>query len=501
MIFNSSRINNHPTAKCFRMSFFLIGAMALLFENPLAIKIKGKEFVLENGFKVIVVEDHKAPIVACRLYYLVGSVYENIGTSGLSHMLEHMMFKGTHAIGVKNHQKDIAFQTQMDSLYDIANSLLEKGDSAKAAPVLEEASKVLKSQRENLINNELWEMYLKAGGTGLNAYTSNLLTAYIVTLPANKIELFFWLESDRMKNPIMREFYAERNVVMEERRMRYEDSPTGRYFETLSSLFYEAHPLRIPTIGYMSDLKHLNHNQAMGHFKKFYVPNNAILVLVGDIQMREAKQLAEKYFNAVPRGKAIIPNIVTQEAEPIGEKRFTLKKSIEPRLDFIFRTPGIGNDALYAIDVIEGIFNGKSGRLTKRLVDKEKLCTRISAGNYMNKYISQFRVRASLKKSSDHQAVEKIIWEEISKVAKEGLTGRELDKVINHVTRYQVNSLKSLEGIADKIAFFEVCGNWRMVNEYLEKMEKVTIEDVKKAAGQFLVKQNLTIGNLIHEPK
>lgn len=468
--------------------------------NAENINIRGDEFVLGNGLKVIVVEDHKAPLTACRLYYKVGSIYEQIGSTGLSHMLEHMMFKGTETIGVKDPEKDRACQNQIDSLYHRVFAAMASGDSLRVDSLKAQARKLMDEQRKNLIDNELWETYLQAGGTQLNAYTADFLTAFIVTLPSNKVELFFWLEADRMKNPVFREFYTERDVVKEERRMRYEDSPYGRYLEELAGMFYEAHPYRLPTIGYMSDLDYLKREDAMNHFKRFYVPNNAILVLVGDIRLPEARRLSEKYFGPVPAGKEPIPDIHTMEPGSVGEKRLTMEKAVAPRVDLWFATPGIGDDRLYALDVLEGILNGKSGRLYKRLVEAERLCVSISAGNDMNKYISQFSISAVPKTSIAPDTVEKIIWQEIEKIKREPVTPRELEKVKNAASKNQVDGLRSPEHLADELAFLEVCGGWRRINEYLDKVEAVTPEMIRRAAGSFLIRRGLTAGNVIQVP-
>jgi predicted Zn-dependent peptidase len=491
-------ISGRKLYKNMRPVFLII--LLFLAVYTYATNIEGREFVLENGLKVIVVEDHKAPIVACRLYYKVGSVYEYAGLSGLSHMLEHMMFKGTEKIGVKDLEKDRYFQNRIDSIYGLVFKAMEARDSAGIARLKKEARMLLEEQRKHLINNELWETYLKAGGTHLNAFTSRLMTAYIVTLPANKIELFFWLESDRMKNPVLREFYPERDVVKEERRMRYEDTPYGRYFETLRSMFYEAHPYRIPTIGYMSDLGYLTREDALAHFRQYYVPNNSILVMVGDVTPGEVKKLSRKYFAPIQRSKEPVKEIHTKDPVQVGEKRLVMEKAVSPRIDFWFKTPGIGDDRLYDIDVIEGIFKGKSGRLHKRLVEKEKLCTSVSTGNYMNKYVSLFGISAVLKEETRHESVERIIWEEIEKIKSDTIFTRELQKVKNNVAMYQVGRLKSLEGMANELAFLELCGDWRMINEYPQKIEKVTPDKVKNAAVQFLKRKNLTVGNVINVP-
>jgi len=200
--------------------------------------VQVKEHNLNNGLRVLFVEDHNTPLVVCRLYYKVGSVCENIGKTGLSHMLEHMMFKGTKKVGVSDFAKEQAYTPAIDSLFLLADAARDQDDTVHMALYKKEAEALVEKQRQCIKNNELWSLYQKEGGTNLNAYTSNLMTAYIVTLPSNKIELFMWLESDRMANPVMREFYTERDVVMEERRLRTDDNPTSLVHEALNSAMF-----------------------------------------------------------------------------------------------------------------------------------------------------------------------------------------------------------------------------------------------------------------------
>ena len=222
--------------------------------------------------------------MAARIFYVTGSVHEHPGNTGIAHLLEHMLFKGTKKVGVTDAGKDSVILGQIDEVMAKMRRL-PPSDTAGRKGLKRTYDSLLAAERELLIKYELWEAYEKAGGTGLNAFTSDLMTAYFVTLPKNRLELFLWLESDRMQNAVLREFYPERDVVMEERRMRVEDSPTGRYWESLMGVFYEAHPFRFPTIGYPSDIRNLTKQQAEEHYHAYYKPNNAILVLAGDIDV------------------------------------------------------------------------------------------------------------------------------------------------------------------------------------------------------------------------
>ena len=329
--------------------------------------------VLDNGLTVLLYPNSQAPTVSCRLFYVTGSVNEVPGSSGLAHILEHELFKGTKKVGVTDFAKDSVLMAKEDSVMALSQASAVAGDSISAKKFRAEYDSLVEEERKFMVKEELWSAYQQAGGTGLNAFTTDLMTAYIVTLPKNRVELFLYLESDRMQNAILREFYSERDVVREERRMRYDDRPSGRYFETLNGLIYEAFPYRVPTIGWPSDIMNLTREQAAEHYRKYYKPRNAILVLAGDLDTTQTMNLVKKYFAEIPSGEAFAP-ITVRDPEPAGEKRLTVYRPDAPhRMDFCFKTPGVGDSSLYALDIAEGVLNGRSGRLYKKLVEEKKL--------------------------------------------------------------------------------------------------------------------------------
>ncbi|HOG69340.1 MAG TPA: insulinase family protein, partial [Fibrobacteraceae bacterium] len=231
-------------------------ALLLLIPSFLfALQLPVHKEVLDNGLTVLLHPNKQSPTVSCRLFYVTGSVHEVPGSSGLAHMLEHELFKGTRKVGITDSIADSVFMYKQDSLQALMRPLIQKGDTTHYLKLKAEHDSIVNEHRKIFVKDELWSTYQAAGGTGLNAFTSDLMTAYIVTLPKNKVELFLWLEADRMQNAILREFYSERDVIREERRMRYDDRPTGRFYETLNSMIYEAFPYRIPTIGWPSDIE------------------------------------------------------------------------------------------------------------------------------------------------------------------------------------------------------------------------------------------------------
>ena len=275
--------------------------------------------VLDNGLKILLVERHEQPTVAACLIFDVGSCNDPAGTSGIAHMFEHMMFKGTHVIGVKDYEAEARIIRQQDELREKMNGemarmrlMKRRGEiddvldpaqwTAEYRELKAQYDALLAAERELLIDSELDKLYSENGGAMLNAGTSNDMTIYFVQLPANKLELFFWLESDRFANAVMREFYVERDNVREERRLSTESTPTGKFDEAFEAMFWEAHPYGRPVLGWASEVESITRDDVRNFFKVYYAPNNATLVLVGDFDSDDVMQMARRYLGRIPRG-------------------------------------------------------------------------------------------------------------------------------------------------------------------------------------------------------
>jgi len=457
------------------------------------------EDTLANGLKVIIVPDKDVAVVSCRLYYFVGGMNEGPGTSGFSHMYEHMMFKGTERLGTHDFQKELPYLTAIDSLDRLLQrARRQRGEEDSLYKAYRaQISSLAEQQRRYIKKDEIWDLYNNHGGTALNAWTSHNMTAYIVTLPMNKVELFYWIESDRMQNPVLREFHSEQDVVTEERRMRYDNRPLNRYWERFNSLFYKAHPFRQPVIGWESDIRAFSTEKMMQHINRFYTPDNALLVLVGNIDPKKAMEEVNAYFGGIPRAAEDMDEVVTREPPATGETRFTVREDIEPRIDVLFQTPGFPHDDLYALDVIEGVLSDRSGRLYKRLVDREQLCTDAGASNWSRLHNGYFHIYASLKKGTDPARVEAIIREEIEKLTREIPTEREITRVSNGIRMSFATGLKSLEGISDRIAAYERLGSWRILFEYPDKIAAVNRESIPETAAKYLKPELATWGFVV----
>jgi predicted Zn-dependent peptidase len=426
-------------------------------------------------------------------------MYESTGSTGLSHMYEHMMFKGTRTLGTTNLKKELPIMAAIDSL-DRLMFLHEqsgKAGDSMTAHYRRTINALLEKQRRYIKKDEIWELYQNNGGTHLNAWTADDMTAYIVTLPKNKVELFYWIEADRMANPVLREFVSERDVVMEERRMRYDNRPIGRYWERLTALFYSASPFRNPTIGWASDINAYSREKLERHVRRFYTPDNALVVLVGNIEPGTAKKGIARYFGAIPRAKVSKEEMVTREPPPTGETRFTMRDDAEPRMDLLFHTPGYPSNDLYRLDVVEAIFSGRSGRLYRRLVDKEGLCTGAGAGNGIQLFDSYFSVWAKLKNNADPKKVEAIIREELERAAKAPPSPAEMVRVKNEIRMTFVKNLTSLEGLSDRLAWFERLGSWKDMLEYPDRIAAVKRDEIPAVVRRYLDPDKMTIGLLL----
>jgi predicted Zn-dependent peptidase len=457
---------------------------------------------LPNGLRIIIVPDTNVAIVSCRLYYFVGSMYEQFSRSGLSHMYEHMMFKGTHRLNTKDFAKESVWLAKIDSVDKIIYALKNRGipdTASERVRLRKEILGYMDKEREYVKKDEIWELYMGNGGTHLNAWTADDMTAYIVTLPKNKVELFYWIESDRMANPVFREFYSEREVVLEERRMRYENQPANRFDEYLNALFYVAHPYRLPTIGWKSDIQNYTIQDLSNHVKRFYTPDNAVLVLVGNIDPKKAVADIRRYFGGIPRAAEPKQEVVTREPAPIGETRFTVRDDAEPQVEIMFHTPGYDNDDLYKLDVLESILSGRSGRLYDRLVNREDLCTGADASNAFRLHDGYFDISATLKKNTDPAKVEKVIREEILSLSRTPPTSREMERTKNSIRMSFVSNLRSLEGLSDRLAWFERLGSWKSLLSYPDRIAAVKAEDVPAIVKKYFDFDKATVGVLVQK--
>jgi predicted Zn-dependent peptidase len=460
---------------------------------------KVKEYTLKNGMKVLMVERHSSPTVALWVRYKVGSANELSDERGIAHLLEHMLFKGTKTIGTRNYAAE---KPLMDQIEKTAQALMaeklkrDKADKKKIEELTRKLAALEADENKYVLPNEYSQIYAKNGGLSLNAFTSRDTTAYMVNLPSNKLELWAAMESDRMRNAVLRQFYTERNVVLEERRRSNEAEPSGKLWEDFLAASFVAHPYGQPTIGWTSDIENLSRTEAESFLHRYYAPNNAVMAIIGDIDPAKTIRLVERYFGSIPQGKSV-PAVAIVEPKQSGEKRVEVVGDAEPELLIGFHKPSIFSPDDYVFDVIDMILaDGRTSRLYKKLVVEKQLATEVSTFTAPGSiYPNLFLISATPRSPHTVKELEKAIYEELEKLKTEPVSRRELDKVLNKLEADEIRSMGSNGGLAYRLTEYEAtAGTWRYLVEHKKKVAKVSPEDVARVARKYLVSENRTVG-------
>ncbi|MBM4263810.1 MAG: insulinase family protein [Deltaproteobacteria bacterium] len=406
------------------------------------------ETTLENGLKVLLLEDHKSPAVTFQVWYRVGSRNEKDGKSGLAHFLEHMLFKGTPTTGPEEYSRLIA----------------------------------------------------KNGGRS-NAFTSTDMTVYYATMSRDKIHVQLELEADRMTNALLGDtfFEPEKKVIQEERRLRTDDNPGAALGEVANAVAYTVHPYRRPVIGWMDDIQNLSRQDLVDFYKLYYAPNNAFIVVAGAFSASEILPKIRAAFGKIARG-AEAPKVRAAEPPQRGERRVTLKKEAElPLLMMSYHAPNLRNPDSFALDLLSVVLaGGRSARLYKELVYDKRLVRSIDA-DYGSVSIDDttFSVSAQLMPGKAAAEVEREIDRLLEKVKVELVSERELQKAKNQVESSFIFAQDSIFGQALKIGYYEIVGDWRDMDKYLDGMRKVTREDIRRVAQKYLDRDRRTVGILV----
>ena len=466
------------------------------------------ERTLPNGMRILMVERHDSPTVALYLRFRVGSVDDPQGKTGIAHVLEHMMFKGTRTYGTTDYNAEVPLMEEIDGLYAELDEELRKQDvvfddpdEAKIERLRQEMAAAQLKQKQHVITDEFWQTNQRIGGVRLNASTGWDSTQYFVQLPSNQLEVWAYLESDRLANPVFREFYSERDVVHEERRMRTDTRPQNLLWESFQAATFLAHPYRNPIIGWPSDIDRMTREEVLQYFKTYYAPNNAILAIVGDIDPDKTYSLMEEYFGPIP-SQPIPPRQIANEPQPRGERRVVVEADAQPRLYLGYLTPQVGHEDGFALDVLAQVWTGvgrgsRTGRLYKSLVLDRKLALNVGAGNNTSLYPNLFIITATPAEGKSVEELERAIYEEMAKVQTEPPTEEELTRVRNGVDASLIRSLRSNNGIARMIASVEhLAGSWRYLLTEREKLKAVTAEDVQRVAKQYFTETNRTVAEL-----
>ncbi len=461
-----------------------------------------KEYKLDNGLRLLVLKRGGSPTFSVFSRLMVGAVDENVGETGIAHILEHMLFKGSQKIGSTDFNSEKVLMEKVEKLGIELDTERRKGSAAdmeKTENLEKEMKDVLAEQRKFIVKDEMSSIYSRNGGAAFNAFTSKDTTTYIIKLPANKLELWAWLESDRLRSPVLREYYSERDVVMEERRRSIENSPTGTLYEQYIATAFYAHPYGVPVIGWASDISYLPKAKVKKFLKTYYSPNNMVTVIVGDVEPDEVFAVVKKYFGDIPSQK-IPPRIVTREPEQKGERRIEVEYDAKPEVLIGFHKPAMPHKDDYVFDLINGILtNGRTSRLYKSLVLEKGIAVSVSAWvGPGDRYDNLFTIHAVPRAPHTTKDVEKAIYAELKKLAKEAVPQRELQKIMNNVEADYIRGLKSNSGLAYYLSNYEVLtGDWKYMSRYPQEIKKLTSDDVKAAAVKYLKKSNRTVATLV----
>ena len=424
--------------------------LLLLFLSTLGFgqEMRVTETILPNGLKVLLKEEHKSPVVTFQVWYRVGARNERLGKTGMSHLLEHMMFKGSKKYGPKQ-----------------------------------------------------FSQVVQRNGGNDNAFTSKDYTAYFENLAADRLEIAMDLESDRMQNLLLdpKEFLSERDVVKEERRMRYEDDPTQTMVEQMMATAFSAHPYQWPVIGWMADIGNITRDDLEKHYRTYYAPNNATVVVVGDFDRSKTLALVEKYFGSIPRGPEV-PKVGAVEPKQLGEKRVKVKQEAElPAIFAGYKVPNLTSADSHALNVLQSILSsGKSSRLYRSLV-YDKQIAQYAGGDYddVSTDPNLFYVYAGIMPGKSEDEVERALYVEIDRMKNEPVSDEELQKAKNQAEAGFIMSQDSMFYQAMLLGQYETVANWKLLGAYLDGIRAVKKEDIERVARQYFTEDNRTVGILV----
>jgi predicted Zn-dependent peptidase len=467
-------------------------------------------FRLDNGMQFLLVRRPELSTVSAGWVAHVGSANERPGMTGLAHLFEHMLFKGTRTIGTTNAERDLEIlaeqeklQEQIRELYRRQRERFRLGEidepfgAASRPPELasleERFGKLVEEQRALMVKDEYSKVYTEAGGTGMNAGTTEDATFFFVTVPANKVELWMWMEADRLANPVLREFYSERDVVYEERRLRTESTPTGPFDEELDAMFWEAHPYHWPVVGWPSDLRVISKQQADDFFRLYYAPNNLTAVLVGNFDPAAVEAQARRYFGRLQPSPPA-PDVVTLEPEQLAEKRMVAECDCQPQVRVRYHSVAFQHRDSYALEVLAGLLNGRTGRLYKALVLDQQVATSVSAGQGSRRYGGLFELDAEAKGEHTPEQLEQSLYRELERLQEEPVPAKELQKVKNQITADAFRRLQSPFFLMLQLLYYDGLGDWHYLEQWGTRTKAVTAEDVQRVARRYFAAKNRTVG-------
>jgi predicted Zn-dependent peptidase len=484
--------------------------VASLFAAPLvAQNVDVEEYVLDNGMRWLLLPRYEEPnMISCGWVAQVGSVNERPGITGISHFFEHMMFKGTTTIGTRDAEADADFMNRQKAVKQQINAIAwgeqytrylrgeiddpwdAANDTDELRALRAELKQLMEEHKDVIVKNEFDSIYTNAGASGMNAFTSEDVTFYIINLPSNKFELFAWMESDRLTDSVFREFYSERDVVHEERRMRLESSPTGVLDEQFDAMFWQSSPYSWSVIGWPTDLNSYTREDFDAYFDIYYRPNNLIGVVVGDFQPDELKAQIDQYFAPIPRGEIAPPPVVTLEVEQLAEKRLSGECDCQDQVEVRYHSVPFMHEDEYALEMLAEVLNGRTGRLYKAMVEGAEIASSAGVFQDSRKYAGSFSFAAQTKGDAAPGQLEAAWYEIKQQLIDEPVTEQELQKVKNQVAADSYRRLRSNNSLKIQLGIFAALGDWTYINQAPRKMAEVTAADIQHVAAKYFTETN-----------
>ncbi len=463
------------------------------------------EHTLENGLRLFILPRPGVPISSFVVQYRIGGVNEEPGNTGIAHLLEHLLFKGTTSVGTRDYAAEVPLQEEMDRWFD---SILALEDSAPSdtgvLSSLEERIRRLEEEASQFIaSNEFDEILSENGARGLNATTTSESTTYFVELPSNRAELWFVLEADRMQNPVFREFYTERAVVAEERRLRLENSPGGLLFQAHMAAAFKEHPYGNPVVGNMEDVRRLSRPTVDSYFRRFYGPNNAVVAIAGDVDPDQILTWAREYLGPIPRGEDP-PPVRIEEPQQRAERRVEVIYDAEPAIRIGWKVPSSQAEDAPALHMLTSLLTGgRSSRIYRRLVLEDRIASGVSSSIEPGQlYPGLFSIQASPLHPHTVQELEETIYEELKRLKEKPPEEGELRRVWNQLEASEVRRLRSNFGLALQVAgSASMYGDWRITFDYSRRLQEVTPEDIQRVVTKYFQERYRTVATLVKPTK
>jgi predicted Zn-dependent peptidase len=461
-----------------------------------------RHYTLSNGIRVFVCPRPGAPLFTGMILVDAGSAEENAGETGIAHLLEHMAFKGTPWIGTRDWQKEQPILQKIEETGVALNRERQAAepDAAKVGELEGRLRELESEAAQYILPNEYDTLLTREGAQEVNATTSNDYTNYFMTLPSNKLELWAMMESQRLRFPAWREFYKERDIVSEERRMRVDDSPDGRMYEEFLAAALKAHPYRTPVIGWMSDIRNLDIGKVAAFYRRHYVPSSMVIVLAGDVDPGAARVLLDKYFGTIPAHPAP-PRASTVEPPQAGERRVRVEFDAEPQVWIAWHKPTFPDKDTMVFEVIQGLLSdvGRSSRLYERLVKRDQLCQEADSFTAPgDKYPGLFVLHLVPRAPHTAAEAEKAALEEIERLKTEPVSAEELAKVRNQVDTGLLMSIETNLGLARRLgSYYLASGDPQILDRMRDEMRAVTAQDILRVAQKYFTQKGRTVAELV----